>query len=141
MKHSRIIFAFACLILLLVYGYRHRPDATFRKRLVGTWRYSRTESRSTLEPLPSDLTLTISANGDYFSQLTLPATHSIHGTAKVENGFLVLTATNRDSAYVYPPLVEHERIVQLNDTELATVPEGSNGTNHFQKLWPGGPKK
>src|SRR4051812_18629842 len=62
MRHKRIIFAFACFVVLLVYGYRHRPDATFRKRLVGTWRYSRTESGSTLEPLPSDLTFTISAN-------------------------------------------------------------------------------
>ncbi len=80
----------------------------------------------------------ITTNGDYLSHITVPQKHSIQGTAQIKNGLLILTSTNRDDTYVFPPLVEHETIIRLNDRELVSVSEHSSITNHFQKSSPTG---
>jgi hypothetical protein len=131
--HPIAAFAFGCL-LLATCGCQRESDAVLQQRLVGTWTYSRSEGNFAI--ITNDLTFVITTNGDYLSHITVPQTHSIRGTAQIKNGLLILTSTNRDDTYVFPPLVEHETIVLLNKHELVTVSENSTVTNYFQKSSP-----
>ena len=123
-------------LLLIACGCHRHSDAALQERLVGTWSYGWSEGAGT--PLPSDLTFTVTTNGGYNSQISIPQVHFITGTAKIVSGFLVIAATNRDNISVFPPMMDQQTLVQLNDRELATVSTGSSVTNHFRKQWPAG---
>src|SRR5690349_4997315 len=124
-RKSRVaeLLALAIIVSLLVaYGCRE-SDAGRQARLVGTWRYSRSEGNS--NAVFSDLTFTVTESGIYISQGTVPQAHSIEGTAAIKNGILIITATKRDNANVNPPLIDRQTIIQLDDRELVTQSEGS----------------
>jgi hypothetical protein len=79
------------------------------------------------------MVFTVTSNGGYTSRVTLPQTHTLAGTAEFKNGFLILTATNRDNATVPAPLVDRQTIVRFDDGELVTRSEGSDVENVFRK--------
>lgn len=129
--HSFSTLAFTCL-LLITSGCQRKADAALRERLVGTWRYTKSEGNKI--DITSDLTFMVTTNGGYLSQVTLPQTHSAEGTAEIKNGYLIVTATRRDNTNVAPPFTEREKIISLDEKELVLKSEGSSLINHFQNL-------
>jgi hypothetical protein len=126
-----IVFGWLGLMLIVCGCHRH-SDAALQQRLVGTWRYAGSEGNS--NTIFSDLTFTVSASGNYTSQITTPRTGSIEGTAEIKKGVLVITATKRNNTNVIPPLVERQTIIQFDEGEFVTRSEGSTVKNHFKKL-------
>ena len=126
---------FVCLLSgLLPVACSHHPesDIILQQRLVGTWRFSRSDGTVAVLP-PSDMTFTITSNGGYISRITNPQAHTLEGTAEVKNGILIVTVTNRDNATAPSPLVDRQTIVRFDQGELGIRSEGSNITNVFQK--------
>ena len=130
-SRSAVTVAFVCLLfgLLPVACSRHpESDIALQQRLVGTWRYSRSDGNR-----ESDLTFTVTPNGGYISRITSPQAHTLEGAAEVKNGFLIVTVTNRDNSPVPSPMVSRETIVRFEKGELVIQSEGSNVTNVFRK--------
>jgi hypothetical protein len=136
MKLDIAVSTFACLGTLLVCGCHNggAPDAALLPLLIGTWRYSGTEGES--RPPGNDLTFTITKNGNYISHARNPEPHIILGTAKMEKGILLITATNIDNANLPVPVVDRQTIIHLDKRELMIVSQRSSLTNRCQKLTP-----
>ena len=133
-SRSAVTIAFVCLLSgLLPVACSRNPesDTALQQRLVGTWRYSRSDGNSAI--VHSDLAFTVTPNGSYISRITSPQAHTLEGTAEVKNGFLIVTITNRDNSQVPSPIVSRETIVQFDKGELVTQSEGSSVTNVFRK--------
>ena len=137
MKLDAAISAIAGLgALLLLCGCHHgdAPNAALQPLLVGTWRYTGSEGKSGSPGI--DLTFTITSKGDYISHASNPEPHLILGTAKTENGILLITATNIDHTNLPAPVVDRQTIIHLDKRDLVIVSERSSLTNHCQKLTP-----
>src|SRR5207253_1562635 len=92
-SRSVVTLVFVCLLsgsLPVACSRRPEPDISLQQRLVGTWRYSRSDGTRTALP-PSDLTFTVTSNGGYISRITNPQAHTLEGIAEVKNGLLIIT--------------------------------------------------
>jgi hypothetical protein len=128
--HSKGISVFTCL-LLLTCGCRRESDATLQERLVGTWRYAKSDGAAVA--IPSDLTFTVTRDGSYSSKVTMPQSHAVEGTAEIKNGFLMVTVTKCDATNVVSPIVDRQAIIQFDEKGLVTRSEGSSIKNYFRK--------
>ena len=128
-QHLIAAFTFGCF-LLATFGCRRNSDAALQQRLVGTWRFASVDGN--FKGATGDLTFTVTTNGEYISQITIPEAHSIRGLASVENGIMIVTVTNRDNIAVRNH--QHQTIVRCDGEELVILPEGSDMAIHFRKL-------
>jgi hypothetical protein len=135
MNHAwrKSMLAVGCAVLILAAnGCRPKSSAAVPGNLIGTWRIASVEGHNTGSI--GDLTFTISTNGGYVSQITIPDAHSIKGFASVENGIMIVTITNRDNTAAGPGYTQHNTIVRCDGDELVIRPEGSDMPIHFRKL-------